>query len=104
MMGNNPSDSFLSFEPSIQTLQRHRSSFGNKKKFHLRKMKATEKKLKSSESEFTMFSLVNVKANLNFRIHQIKSLALILAKMFHVTSLVRVGKNTDAGVYLQHTS
>lgn len=44
-------------------------------------MKVTEKKLKSSEYEFNMFRLVNVKANFNFGIIQTKSLVLIKVNM-----------------------
>ena len=44
-----------------------------------------------------MFSLINIKVNFNFEIRQTQSRALIIVNTFHVTSLMRVGKNTDVG-------
>ena len=55
---------------------------------------STSRKLKSSEYEFNMFSLVNVTANFNFGTHQIKSLVLIFVKMFHVTCLMQARKKS----------
>ena len=46
-----------------------------KQKFHLRKV--TAKKLKFSEYEFNIVSLVNFKTNANFGIHQTKNLGMI---------------------------
>ena len=78
--------------------------FGNNAKVLSAKNKNIWKTLKSSEYEFNMFSLVNVKVNFNFGIHQTKCLVLILVNMFHVTCLLPAEKNTDVRVYLQHAS
>ena len=53
---------------------------------------STSKKLKFSEYDINMFSLVNVEVNLNFGTYQTKNLVLIFVNMFHVACLIQVWK------------
>ena len=96
IVGRNPFDSSVSFETffrycrGIQFLLRHPSYFGCKAKFNLQRKKVTENKLKSFDYGFKC--PVNVKANVNFAIHQSKTFVMILVSTFDVSSLMLVKK------------
>ena len=96
IVGNNPSDSSVLFETffsGIAEASNFSIYFGSKAKVSSAGKKVTANKLKSSDYGYNILSPVNVKANLNFAIHESKTFVVILVNAFYVSSLMLVKKN-----------
>ena len=91
MVGRNPFDSSVLVETFSITAETSKLLWLQSKSLICRE-KNTENKLKSFNYGFKIFSLVNVKANFNFAIHQSKTFVMILVNSFDVSSLMLVKK------------
>ena len=91
MVGRNPFDSSVLVETFSITAEASKLLWLQSKSLIWRE-KNTENKLKSFNYGFKIFSLVNVKANFNFAIHQSKTFVMIQVNSFDVSSLMLVKK------------